>query len=145
MSTPGSGMSEAQMELLMSSLQVAVPMRIDQQQRNQITDQYRQQLVEQIGVYGDVLMFGAKPRNTNKQGFAGEQHRKAITTPGTAAETFNALSKALGVLAVQTGGVTFCGLHWCTEHQLALTIPEGEAPPCWPPPQHEQTDTGDPR
>ncbi|WP_433460721.1 hypothetical protein [Micromonospora sp. CA-248212] len=30
---------------------------------------------------------------------------------------FNALARALAAAAFQPGGITFAGMHWCTDHQ----------------------------
>lgn len=51
-----------------------------------------------IAERGDVLQYGGKR--------------------GAAAQAFNALAKGLATAAYQPGGVTFAGLHWCTDHAL---------------------------
>lgn len=49
-----------------------------------------------IGAHGDTLQYGG---------------------PGTVS-VFTTTAKALAVLAYQPGGVTFAGMHFCTQHQL---------------------------
>ncbi|WDZ87203.1 hypothetical protein [Micromonospora cathayae] len=52
----------------------------------------------EIGSKGDILQFRSSKR-------------------GETAAVFNHLARGLTALAHQPGGVTFAGMHWCTDHQ----------------------------
>jgi hypothetical protein len=79
------------------ALQTAVPLEI--MQLADATYEQRRTLAQGasrvVGSQGDDLMFGGKH----------------------GADAFAALVRGLAVLAYQPGGVTFTGLHFCTDHQ----------------------------
>jgi len=103
--------------LLMSTLQVAVPMRIMElretrrligeeafwrhaTERSHYCGQY-------IAEHGDALMF-----KTVASQKAIEEARKAGTEPKSSATAFNRLAEGLSLLAFVPGGVTAFGSHW---------------------------------
>jgi hypothetical protein len=87
-------------EVLLLSLQVAVPLRIRELVGSRIRHAYMQQWADQacdeIAAHGDILQFGGKR--------------------GEVADVFNHLARGLAVLALLPGGVAFAGTHWCGEH-----------------------------
>lgn len=87
-------------DVLLTTLQLAVPMWIEQLRAvgGQLPYDERDRIIEQINSKGDDLQFGGKR--------------------GSAAQAFNAMAKGLAALAYAPGGVTFCGIHWCTDHAI---------------------------
>ncbi|MEV7805055.1 hypothetical protein AB0O28_19100 [Microbispora sp. NPDC088329] len=91
----------AMREGLRLALQAAVPLEVmalagatDEQRRTAAAGASRT-----IGEHGDQLMFGGR----------------------RAADAFAAVARGLAVLAYQPGGVTFHGLHFCTDHAACET------------------------
>lgn len=89
-------------ENLVSGLQVAVPLRIqeirgwtDRQRANEAA--WALELMR-AGSGGDVLLYGG--------------------TDGQPGRAFAALVRGLAALAFVEGGVTVAGLHWCTEEHI---------------------------
>lgn len=83
------------MSLLMLTLEVAVPMHIEEI-RDWTDDQriaYARQHADTVASRGDDLQYGAKKK-------------------GETARLFNTLARCLACLAYQPGGVTFHGIHW---------------------------------
>ncbi len=102
-------------DLLLTALQAAVPLEIDR--ARDLTPEHREDVagsaVDILTAHGDDLLYG------------GPQCARA----------FNALTRALGCLACQPGGVTWAGQHWCTrlhcpglEAHLDEDHPEPEPP-----------------
>lgn len=83
---------------LVEALRAAVPLNIllmrDWPERLRLNEAHWAARV--VSAKGDVLQFGG-------------------SRPGQAAGALNALAKGLAAAAYQPGGVTFAGLHWCTE------------------------------
>ena len=88
-------------------LQVVVPMWISdlrsypEEQRLEIAREAGQYIAE----HGDDLMFRSKP--------------------GKSAEAFNQLAKGLAAAAYQPGGITFAGMHFCTDHEACKAADHG--------------------
>lgn len=108
--------------VLVETLALAVPMRIDQLQ------QYREATRTEVGLawaktgadlvacHGDMLQFRSKaPKKHTTDCVKNERQTYCDCLIGTA-EVFNAMAKGLAALALSPGGVTFSGLHWCVEH-----------------------------
>jgi hypothetical protein len=96
-----------QFVLLMSTLQLAVPMLInelmsmpEQSMRTDTAQHWAKVAVDEVASYGDALQFGGKR--------------------GEAARVFNATAKGMAALALNPGGVLFNGVHWCVEHPTGL-------------------------
>jgi hypothetical protein len=89
-------------------LAVAVPMHIAEL-RALTTDQrlgIARECGQVIAEHGDDLMFRSKP--------------------GRPAAAFNNLARGLAAAAYQPGGITFAGMHFCTDHgacQAAVELP----------------------
>lgn len=86
-------------ELLVATLQAAVPMWIDQYQN---WDTYSRQCrathcADEVAAHGDILVFKQKTAEGRK---------------GTV-NAFNRLAEGIAILAYNPGGVTFAGHHWC--------------------------------
>ncbi|MET8278237.1 hypothetical protein [Micromonospora sp. NPDC005174] len=90
--------------LLTAALEAAVPLHIlnlaqlPARVRDSIRQRWAAKGVDEIAHRGDTLQFGSKKK-------------------GEAAQVFNALARALAAAAFQPGGITFAGVHWCTDHQ----------------------------
>lgn len=97
-------------DLIVTTLQAAVPLWVEIYQRDRSWDQVRDQLPrcgQMIAEHGDNILFKSKKKGEN-------------------AAAFNALAEALAILSFAPGGVTFLGLHFET------TIPDAWKSP--PPP-----------
>jgi hypothetical protein len=97
------GEAEALSELLLlTALQVAVPMRIMDLRAlppGARTNQIRWWAEDAAGVIaarGDILQYGGKR--------------------GKSAAAFDWLARGLAAAAFSPGGITFLGVHWCTDH-----------------------------
>ena len=81
------------------ALSAAVPLYI--LSMTSLTDDERITLAREcsqvIASHGDDIMF--------------RSHKK-----GKTAQAFDALARGLAAAAYQPGGITFAGLHWCTDH-----------------------------
>lgn len=83
-------------DVLLMSLQAAVPLWIAESRgRPELLEEWRVGAVEAIANHGDALLY---------------------RTPGRTAETFNALARAIAVLAHAPGGVSAFGAQWCATH-----------------------------
>lgn len=89
-------------ENLACALQVAVPLRIheirDWTPEQRSNDAAWVMELMRAGAAGDELLYG--------------------TAVGRPAWSFAALARGLAALAYVEGGVTFAGLHWCTEKHM---------------------------
>lgn len=94
-------MSENTRELMTATLQVAVPLWIEQ--LRPLTPEQRLaragELADIVAEHGDIILY----RGSKK---------------GETAKAFNALAEGLAIGAYQPGGVTFMGEHFCTDHAL---------------------------
>ena len=103
-------------DMLITSLQFAVPLRLAQVEatnpaaaRQRLLNRWRLDASKVIAYRGDNLMFGSR-------------------TPGRPADVFNHLARALAVLAHQPGGVTAFEHTWCATHSPVGT--PSHAPLC---------------
>lgn len=112
-------MTDVRDDVLVETLRFAVPLHIVEL-RHMLPEQ-RQGIAQKasavIAAHGDVLMFGGKK--------------------GAAGDAFNSLAKGLAAAAYAPGGVTFAGLHWCTDHAAcegasAATVTELQPKPPQP-------------
>lgn len=105
--------------VLIETLRLAVPMWIDQLRhldespRDRRIQAWARDAVDPIASRADALQFGGKK--------------------GEAAEVFNHLARGLAATAFQPGGVTFAGVHWCTDHAACEDAQAWAAdhPLCW--------------
>lgn len=92
-------------ETLADTLQVAVPLRINElhrlrpDERDERIRRWAQEAADIVAQHGDKLMF--RDRHS----------RRGIGTAGV----FDALARGLAAGAWVPGGVTWAGLHWCTQ------------------------------
>jgi hypothetical protein len=92
-------------------LAVAVPVAIaeiahlDTGQRLELARQCSQHVAE----HGDNLMFRS--------------------APGRSATAFAHLARGLAAAAYQPGGITFAGMHWCTDHHACQQAASQSPPP----------------
>jgi hypothetical protein len=100
-----------QTALLLDTLQLAVPVAIDQLLRDAPPVRYARinesayAAIDQVCEHGDVMQMGGGAK-------------------GEAAKAFTATARGLAALAFAPGGVTFAGLHWCVEpHEHCPTGP----------------------
>lgn len=84
------------------ALQVAVPMR-QPATTAPLTLRQQQALGNDLQRHSDALLGAAKP--------------------GTSRFALNALAETLATLSHQPGGVTFMGVHWCTDHRVCGAAP----------------------
>lgn len=93
-------------QILIISLQAAVPMEIHrlsllpEPARQRRIETWAAAAVDEVASHGDALMFGGRR--------------------GDAARPFAALARGLAALAYAPGGVTFGGVHWCTNHATCV-------------------------
>ncbi|WP_328344863.1 hypothetical protein [Micromonospora sp. NBC_00421] len=93
--------------LLLTALEAAVPLHIFNLHQlhpstsERLRTRWAADGVDEISYRGDTLQYGSKKR-------------------GEAAQAFNALARALAAGAFQPGGITFCGIHWCVNHQECM-------------------------
>lgn len=107
-------MSAAAAALLGGLLSVAVPVEIDRMRyMTEVTgEEYRLETAHKAARWiaehgGNVLYQGHKP--------------------GDSARAFAVLARGLAAAAFQPGGVTFAGIHWCTDHVLCVAAREAAA------------------
>jgi hypothetical protein len=92
-------MTEADHTTLLTTLELAVPLRIDElcrmpsRRRDEVRMQWARDAAQAIAHEGDVLQYGSKRK-------------------GKAASVFNHLAKGLAAGAFQPGGIDFAGHHW---------------------------------
>lgn len=91
-------MSDSAKDVLVITLQAAVPLHIDKVRRLSAAERSRlaRSAADTVAAHGDNILFKSK---------------KA----GDTAHAFNELARGLAVLALQPGGVTFAGCHWEVE------------------------------
>jgi hypothetical protein len=96
-------MSENTRELMLSTLQIAVPMWIEELRHIEPEQRLARAsgLADIIASQGDIILY----RGGKK---------------GETAKAFNAMAEGLAIGAYQPGGVTFLGQHWCTDHEACL-------------------------
>jgi hypothetical protein len=82
---------------LLVTLELAVPLRIAEiHERNTKVRIWEKPAEDLIAFRSDILLYGGGK-------------------PGETAAVFNQLVRGLATAAFSPGGVTFAGLHWCTE------------------------------
>lgn len=106
--------------LLLAHLEAAVPMLIADLQALNARDpegyrmtvaQWVRDGADALSSSGDSLLFPTKPSAAT---------RKHVAEPGTRG-VFVATARGLAAGATVPGGVTFCGQHWCIDHQVCET------------------------
>jgi len=90
--------------VLVETLRLAVPLRLAEllalrdDERERVALEWASDGARLVAERGDALQFGSKRR-------------------GEAARVFDALARGLAALALQPGGVTAFGVHWCVDHR----------------------------
>lgn len=101
--------------LMLACLSVSVPVlmrqlaKMSDWERERVRAEWSDAAGDPIAFGGDQLLYRTKARP------AGKNRGEDI---GTAA-TFNLLAKAIAAAAYAPGGITFCGAHWCVNHDDA--------------------------
>lgn len=93
--------------LLTITLKVAVPLWAAQMSTWEPRRLVRvaRECCDTIASHGDDILYQSKHR-------------------GDTAKAFNALAQGIAVLAMQPGGVTVFGVHWCTDHRACVAADE---------------------
>lgn len=117
---PGDVPASWRHSLLLTHLGVAVPMLIadlqdlagrDPEGYRTTVAQWARDGADALSSSGDSLLYPTKPHAAT---------RKHVAEPGTRG-VFVATARGLAAGATVPGGVTFCGQHWCTDHQVCET------------------------
>lgn len=121
--------------VLVETLALAVPLRIDQLRRMsgcrraETAAAWSQWAVDRVACNGDMLLYPTPAGKRHTAECVKEQRTDCDCLVGTA-QVFNHTARALAALALKRGGVTFAGLHWCVGHPGGLRVDQTDAWGC---------------
>lgn len=130
-------MTAAVRDLLCTSLQTAVPLRIMELQartdnpgwRNEVIRTWARQAAELVAHHGDMLMFRTPARKSHTKECLERKKswEKCDCLTGTA-EVFNALAKGIAAGSFTPGGINSFGVLFCANHYVMGVASNGNLP-----------------